>query len=128
MADIIGSDAGWDAVQDHLNGSREGAKAQRKVCEVAFGAMAILNRMDTAPKDGTSILIWARHANWQYCSCDEDRQRWEGFVIASWTTFNTGGWTWYGHCGEMLGWLPLPVPDLRAFASLREATFHKAAA
>lgn len=96
------------------DGSHEAAKPRREV----------LLPMERAPKDGTRILIWVRHRNWQYSVQSEFDQegpdRWEGFVIASWTDFNGGGWVWYGHTGAHLGWLPLPVPDLRGFAASRE--------
>lgn len=81
-----------------------------------------IDPMQDAPKDGTRILIWVRHWNWKYASDDEDRDRWEGWVIGSWTDHNGGGWTWHGHCGEFLGWLPLPDPALRASAPPREPT------
>ena len=75
--------------------------------------------MESAPKDGSEILAWCRHSTWAYCTAD-DKKHWEGFVVARWTEFNGGGWTWHGHCGEFLGWYPFQDAVLRDFASLRE--------
>jgi hypothetical protein len=62
--------------------------------------------MDTAPKDGTRVLLWMVHRNSEY-SKDPIGEGWEGAVIANWTDFNKGGWTWYGLVGTPAAWMPL---------------------
>jgi hypothetical protein len=69
------------------------------------------NPMESAPKDGTKIQLFCRHMNHRYCTTDKERAKWEGPVEGYWTDFNGGGWVWYGHCGEMLGWKPLASTD-----------------
>lgn len=65
--------------------------------------------IETAPKDGTSIIAWCVHRNAPYAK-DAVAEGWEGPVIASWTTFNEGGWVWHGLCGTFSHWMPLPGP------------------
>jgi hypothetical protein len=63
--------------------------------------------IETAPKDGTRILIWFVHANAQY-SKDPVADGWEAPHEAYWIDHNKGGWTWYGLCGKPTKWRPLP--------------------
>jgi hypothetical protein len=65
--------------------------------------------IDSAPKDGTRILIRFEHDNYKYAS-PEDRDRWEEVCIAHWVDHSGGGWTWHGICGIPTHWMPLPLP------------------
>ncbi len=67
--------------------------------------------MHTAPKDGTSIRIRIRHANYYYAMRDEDKARWEEVVIAQWIEHNRGGWTWMGMLGTPVEWQPIEEND-----------------
>lgn len=62
--------------------------------------------IETAPKDGRPILAWCVHDNAQYADA-EHQDDWCGPVVARWTDFNHGGWTWHGHCGQFTHWMPL---------------------
>ena len=62
--------------------------------------------MDTAPRDGTPILIRFEHENYGYAiKCGEDAKRWEALTEAHWIDHNGGGWTWYGMMGRATGWM-----------------------
>lgn len=50
------------------------------------------------------LIFWCVHANARYAK-DAIREGWEGPVIAQWSGFNGGGWTWHGLCGELAGWI-----------------------
>lgn len=63
--------------------------------------------MDTAPVDGTKVLLRIEHQNLRYAP-PEDRDQWIDIVVGRWIDFNGGGWTWYGMCGFKAGWRPLP--------------------
>jgi len=65
--------------------------------------------IDTAPKDGTHILVWFIHANARY-SKDPVAEGWACAHEAHWIDHNGGGWTWYGLCGVATYWQPLPKP------------------
>ena len=97
------------------------AQDEREI-DVCDGRGVVLKAMVSAPRDGTALLVWCRHYNWRAArACGEDGERWEGWVITSWTDFNGGGWTWHGHTGEFMWWVELPQPYLlRAPASPRE--------
>ncbi|GAA4827140.1 hypothetical protein GCM10023232_26690 [Sphingosinicella ginsenosidimutans] len=62
--------------------------------------------IEEAPRDGTQIIAWVRHPTWKFAPAD-DKACWEGPVIAHWIEHNGGGWTWHGHLGEFLGWMPV---------------------
>lgn len=64
--------------------------------------------MDSAPKDGTSILAYCVHPNARLAG--EDVAEWTEIVVTRWIDFNGGGWTWNGICGEHVAWQPLPPP------------------
>jgi hypothetical protein len=55
------------------------------------------------------MLVWCVHYNHKFAP-DNDKDQWEGPVIANWTHFNGGGWTWHGHTGRFTHWMPLPPP------------------
>ena len=63
--------------------------------------------MVSAPKDGTSIRLRIRHANYYYAIRDEDKARWEDVVVAHWIDHNRGGWTWSGMLGVAVEWQPI---------------------
>lgn len=67
--------------------------------------------MDTAPKDGTEIVLLLHHHNRRYCRTEAEREQWTDRVRAKWIEFNGGGWTWHGMYGEPQGWKPLTVGD-----------------
>ncbi|MGN7710811.1 hypothetical protein [Agrobacterium radiobacter] len=64
--------------------------------------------MDTAPKDGTRILIWFVHPNARF-SKDPVAEGWAAAHEAYWTDHNRGGWTWHGLCGAPTLWQHLPA-------------------
>jgi hypothetical protein len=85
---------------DHLCASAEKFSA----------AMREWQPIETAPKDGTRLLLWCVHHNAQYADDPVEFSRWAGAVIGSWTNHNGGGWTWSGHAGTPIHWMPLPEP------------------
>lgn len=68
--------------------------------------------METAPKDGTRILIQFVHANAQY-SKDPIGDGWIAVHEAHWIDHNGGGWTWHGLCGVATSWMPLPAAPVQ---------------
>lgn len=66
--------------------------------------------IETAPKDGTAILVRFKHLNFKYAKTDEERDLWHEICVAKWIDHNDGGWTWYGICGQATHWMPLPDP------------------
>jgi hypothetical protein len=62
--------------------------------------------METAPKDGTRVLLWMVHTNAKY-SKDPIGEGWEAAVVAEWIDHNGGGWTWHGLCGSPTAWMPM---------------------
>jgi len=67
--------------------------------------------IETAPKDGTRILIWFVHANARF-SKDPIAEGWAAAHEAHWIDHNGGGWTWHGICGVATLWQPLPNPPV----------------
>ena len=69
--------------------------------------------IETAPKDGTPILVFMRDdymaRAWQY----EDGDRRKLVALASWTDHNGGGWVSY-HPGKPTFWKPLDTPERSA--------------
>lgn len=59
--------------------------------------------MDTAPKDGSEIVLLIEHVNYQYAS-EKDKPMWREECPAAWTDSNGGGWVWRGLCGTPIGW------------------------
>jgi len=70
---------------------------------------ALWQTMETAPKDGTTIIAWCVHVNARWAT-DESRSDWEGPVVAHWIDHNGGGWTWHGHAGRFTHWMPAFKP------------------
>jgi len=71
--------------------------------------------IDTAPKDGTTIIVWCVHEMAKFCENPAS----EGYAapaIARWINHNGGGWTWHGLAGPPTLWMPLPkvLPAERA--------------
>jgi hypothetical protein len=64
--------------------------------------------IDSAPKDGTRILIWFVHPNARF-SKDPVAEGWAAAHEAYWTDHNRGGWTWHGLCGAPTLWQHLPA-------------------
>lgn len=90
--------------------------AGRKPMAAALTAALALQgwrTIDSAPKDGTRILIWFVHANAAY-SKDPIKEGWAAAHEAHWIDHNGGGWTWYGLCGVATLWQPLPAPPAPA--------------
>lgn len=75
--------------------------------------------IDTAPKDGTRILIWFVHPNAEY-SADPVGEGWAGPHEARWLDHNGGGWTWYGLAGKATFWQPMPAPPASAIRALKK--------
>lgn len=65
--------------------------------------------IDTAPKDGTRILIWLVHPSARF-SKDPVAEGWAAAHEAYWSDHNRGGWTWHGLCGAPTLWQHLPAP------------------
>jgi len=65
--------------------------------------------IETAPRDGTRILIWFVHAHARF-SEDPFSEGWAAAHEAHWIDHNGGGWTWHGLCGVATYWQPLPSP------------------
>jgi hypothetical protein len=65
--------------------------------------------IETAPKDGSLMLVFMRDEAitrmWQY----EDGDRSKLMALAYWTNHNGGGWVSY-HPGIPAFWMPLPAP------------------
>jgi len=61
----------------------------------------------TAPKDGTTIIVWCVHELAKYCE-DPASEGYEAPAIARWIKHNGGGWTWHGLAGPPTLWMPLP--------------------
>lgn len=65
--------------------------------------------IETAPKDGTRVLLWIVHCNAKYATSPFE-EGWIGACIGSWSEHNGGGFTWYGIYGTPTHWRPLPAP------------------
>lgn len=65
--------------------------------------------IETAPRDGTRVLLWCVHAHAAY-SADPVSEGWAACVLGQWINHNGGGWTWHGLCGRLTHWRPLPPP------------------
>lgn len=62
--------------------------------------------IESAPKDGTEILIQIHHRNRQYCE-EWEKSQWEGNAKARWIDHNGGGWYWLGMSGTPVLWKAL---------------------
>jgi len=65
--------------------------------------------IETAPRDGTDVLLWIVHPNAEW----SDDPVGDGYVchaVARWINHNGGGWTWHGMCGTPTHWRSLPSP------------------
>lgn len=67
--------------------------------------------IESAPKDGTTIIAWCVHDSAKY-SKDPIKEGWAAPVIAQWTNFQRGGWVWHGHAGKFTHWMRLPAPPI----------------
>lgn len=76
-----------------------------------LSALVAWQDIETAPKDGTRILIEFVHANAKF-SPDPVGEGWIAVHEAYWLDHNAGGWTWYGLSGVATRWLPLPTPPV----------------
>jgi len=65
--------------------------------------------IESAPKDGTDVLVWCVHPNAKYCDTLADASDWQCSVVARWIEHNGGGWTWHGMLGTFTHWMPLPA-------------------
>ena len=63
--------------------------------------------IDSAPKDGTEVLLWVVHEMAKRCR-DPIAEGYAAACVGYWTDFNTGGWVWNGLCGTITHWMPLP--------------------
>lgn len=68
--------------------------------------------IESAPKNGTCILLWCVHDNAKYAN-EKDLDSWQGPVVGQWIEHNGGGWCWHGHCGKHTHWAPLLPPPER---------------
>ena len=109
------TDAMVDAALDAYNSADGTPLAPPDVCMRAALSAALAGHVvgwreiESAPKDGTRILVWFVHANAAY-SKDPVAEGWEAAHEAYWIDHNGGGWTWYGLCGIAKYWQPLPAP------------------
>lgn len=62
--------------------------------------------LETAPKDGTQIILLVVHYNYRFAKTPEEKRQWREACFAHWIDFNGGGWTWHGLCGKPTAWLP----------------------
>lgn len=58
--------------------------------------------IETAPKDGTDVMLLIRHKNYEL----HPSPKWEEAVIGYWTDHNGGGWVWHGLYGTPVLWRP----------------------
>lgn len=65
--------------------------------------------IQSAPKDGTKVLVLFRHINYEYAD-DDEKHQWQEECEAEWTEFNGCGWVWNGIAGTAVAWKPLS-PD-----------------
>lgn len=59
--------------------------------------------MDSAPKDGTKIVVWIEPIV-EAGQCREHAHA----TTAYWTDHNDGGWVWHGLAGKVSMWVPHP--------------------
>lgn len=112
---------GIDSIARHIARPIRGCATDDQYTDVVTRATDALNAaaetlvragwqpIETAPKDGTRILLWCVHQNAQYAK-DARAEGWEAAVIGEWTTHNRGGWVWHGLAGKHTHWMPLPDP------------------
>ena len=62
--------------------------------------------MESAPHDGTDILLLIRHKNYEL----SPSPKWEELVVGRWINHNGGGWTYHGLYGRPVAWRPCPQP------------------
>jgi hypothetical protein len=62
--------------------------------------------IETAPRDGTHILVWVHDDSPLRRYLGEHQS---GCSIAAWTDHNGGGWA-MNRFGEPTHWMPLPTP------------------
>jgi len=60
--------------------------------------------MESAPKDGTWVLLWLRHPYYDYAAQSGMEDEYEAVVDAKWIDHNGGGWTWNGMFGRPVAW------------------------
>jgi hypothetical protein len=49
---------------------------------------------------GEQVLLFVVHKNAQFAKTEAELANWQCWVIAEWTGFNGGGWTWEGIMGR----------------------------
>jgi len=102
------------ADRDHLSATRGMEKRLNDEIEKLRASLHRVREtawqpIETAPRDGTRILIWFVHAHAKY-SDDPVAEGWEAAHEAYWIDHNGGGWTWHGLCGVATYWQLLPAP------------------
>ena len=99
--------AGMEAAAGHESQVPKGGDSVDCLVGLDLWNQVGMQAIDTAPRDGTEILLLVRHANYALASA-QDREQWQAWETGKWIDHNGGGWTWHGIAGSPVAWIPLP--------------------